>query len=558
MMTELNQPFEVHEFDQDLDEELNNTSDLSVNGSYHQNGKDPAPILHSDLQATDDISPEEEHQLAGFDPATPQLISEEYRLRQDEEGAVERPLAERASVRLGSVVAVVGTFIGAGAVLWFGFLQPRSPIRQATQLPTPTTPIPTFDETAELKSRLAFQDQQQSMQEDSTLSPSPPAVQSTPEPTPKATSSVSAPETIAPSPRVSYPPPPAVRESPSPPSRPVDPFERWSQLASVGQQRSGIVIESNSRDESTLAMPVNDSHSSTQELSERQLPPTAPNQSENPSTAPRPSDPVYVASAQFSEVVLGAENALDNPELSSGARGILTRTPVAQTNAAASNIKEVSLGTTINAQVIMPMVWDIGSTNDPRLQRFAVELTEDMKATDNSVALPKGTVFVAETNSVSENTNLVSASAIAVVYSDQKGNVRQEMIPAGSVLIRGEDGEALVAVGLNDPGTAIARQDLLVAILGSLGRIGEILNQPEVETRTASSDEDFAQTVISRSREPELWAAALEGFFSTTADRLSERSDQAVEELLSRPNVAVLPEETKTSIVINSTFRVAR
>jgi hypothetical protein len=38
MMTELNQPFEVHEFDQDLDEELNNTSDLSVNGSYHQNG----------------------------------------------------------------------------------------------------------------------------------------------------------------------------------------------------------------------------------------------------------------------------------------------------------------------------------------------------------------------------------------------------------------------------------------------------------------------------------------------------------------------------------------
>lgn len=554
-MTELNQRFEVNQFYQDLDDESIDIPKQSANENDRQNGKISTPVSYSELQAVDDITPEEEQQLAGFNPAMPQLISEEYRLKQDEEGAVERPLAERASVRLGSVVAVVGTFIGAGAVLWFGFLQPRSPTQQATQLPTPTTPIPTFDETAELKSRLAFQDQQQSMQEDSSPSPSPPAVPSPPEPTPKAATSVSAPETIAPSPQVAYTPP--VRESPSPPSRPVDPFERWSQLASVGQQRSGIVIESNSSDESTLAMPVNDSRSSTQELSERQLSPTAPNQSENPSTVPRPSDPVYVASTQFSEVILGAENALDNPELSAGARGILSRTPVAQTNAT-SNTKEVLLGTTINAQVIMPMVWDTDGTNDPGLQRFAVELTEDMKATDDSVALPKGTVFVAETNSVSENTNLVSASAIAVVYPDQDGNVRQEAIPAGSVLIRGEDGEALVAVGLNDPGPAIARQDLLVGILSSLGRIGEILNQPEVETRTASSDEDFAQTVISRSREPELWAAALEGFFSTTADRLSERSDQAVEELLSRPNVAVLPEETKTSIVINSTFRVAR
>lgn len=555
-MTDLNQRFEVNESDQDLDTEISNASGISVHKNY-QDGKTFIPAIHSELQADDDITPEEEQQLAGFNPATPQLISEEYRLKQDEEGAVERPLAERASVRLGSVLAVVGTFIGAGAVLWFGFLQPRSPTRQATQRPTPTTPIPTFDETAELKSRLAFQDQQQSMQEDSSPSPSPAAVQSTPKSTPKAATSVSAPETIAPSPRVAYTPP-AVRESPSPPSRPVDPFERWSQLASVGQQRSEIEVESSTSDQSTLATPVNDSRSLTQEPPEQQLSPNSSDQPENSSAVPHPSEPVYIASTQFSEVFLGAENSLDNPELSSGARGILSRTPVAQANAAASNTKEVSLGTMTNAQVIMPMIWEPDSMNDPRLQRFAVELTEDMKATDDSVALPKGTVFVAETNGVSENTNLVSASAIAVVYPDQDGNVHQETIPAGSVLIRGEDGEALVAVGLNDPGPAIARQDLLVGILSSLGRMGEILNQPEVETRTASSDEDFAQTVISRSREPELWAAALEGFFSSTADRLSGRSDKAVEELLSRPNVAVLPEKTKTSIVINSTFRVAR
>jgi hypothetical protein len=151
-----------------------------------------------------------------------------------------------------------------------------------------------------------------------------------------------------------------------------------------------------------------------------------------------------------------------------------------------------------------------------------------------------------------------SAVVLAVIYPTRDGRIRQETIPAGSVLIRGEDGEALIARGLNDPGAAIAQQDLLVGILSSLGRVGEILNQPEVETRTAASDDRFAQTIVTRSREPELWAAALEGFFKTTADRLADRSDRAVEELLSRPTVAVLPAGTETSIVINSTFRVAR
>ena len=152
----------------------------------------------------------------------------------------------------------------------------------------------------------------------------------------------------------------------------------------------------------------------------------------------------------------------------------------------------------------------------------------------------------------------MNASAIAVIYPDQDGNIRQETLPAGAVLLRGKAGEALVAKALNDPGDAIAGQDLLIGVLSSLGTIGERFNQPNIEARTATSNDRFAQTIVTRSRKPELWAAALEGFFAPLVDRLAKRSDRAVEEMLNRPTVAVLPEGTETSIVINSTFRVTR
>ncbi|MBE9179299.1 hypothetical protein IQ268_12075, partial [Oculatella sp. LEGE 06141] len=142
-MTNANRQFESHEFDE--------VSEAFSNSTHHSNGngKTSTTSVQYGLEADDDLTPEEEQQLAGFNPATPQLISEEYRLKQDQESAIERPLAERASIRLGSVVAVVGTVMGAGAVLWFGFLQPRPPARQVTQSPTPTpTTPPTFDETA--------------------------------------------------------------------------------------------------------------------------------------------------------------------------------------------------------------------------------------------------------------------------------------------------------------------------------------------------------------------------------------------------------------------------
>jgi hypothetical protein len=111
-----------------------------------------------------------------------------------------------------------------------------------------------------------------------------------------------------------------------------------------------------------------------------------------------------------------------------------------------------------------------------------------------------------------------------------------------------------VAEKLRDAGGAIAGQDLLVGALSALGRVGEIINQPESQTTTTGRG--FSQT--STRSNPSVLAAVLEGAFETTAERLSSRSDTMVEEMLQRPNVLVLAGETEVSVVVNSLFRIAR
>ncbi|MEH1965336.1 hypothetical protein [Nostoc sp.] len=512
---------------------------------------------HGSTQATlvadDDISLEEEQLLAGYNPTANHLISEEYRLKQDAEGAVERPLAEKPSVRLGSVVGLVGIVIGSVALIWFGFLQPKPPVKQVVQTPTPSpTGEPVLDESAELKSRLAFQDQRQQLKVEPVAAKSPsPTLQNKPKPTPSRqtfsprTTPASRITPITPV-RISQPAPPVVRYiSPNPvsyqasppirqPESNVDPFQKWNQLASLGQSQIG-----NSKVAETQSEVAVNTQTPTG------LKPTAR------ASISTPED------SGIQTVLIGSKSTDSKTDnLTPGMVGILNRTPVATTNLNANETKEVALGTSAPGRIIMPMIWDQEGNN--KSDRFAIELTKPLTATDGTVALPAGTVLVTKTVAVGKKNNLVSASAIALIYPDSQGTVKQETIPAEALLIRGRRQQPLIAKKLNDVGTDIAQQDLLVGLLSSLGKVGSIVNQPRTQSSTVVSSGTFNQSTITSNSNPQIWAAALEGFFSPVSERLSRRSDQAVQELLQRPNIQFLPEGTEVSVVVNSFLKVER
>ncbi|MEA5621434.1 TrbI/VirB10 family protein [Nostoc sp. UHCC 0251] len=519
----------------------------STNGNHRSN--------QATLVADDDISPEEEQLLAGYNPTANHLISEEYRLKQDAEGAVERPLAEKPSVRLGSVVGLVGMLIGSVALIWFGFLQPKPPVKQVVQTPT-TSPKgePVLDESAELKSRLAFQDQQQQLKVEPVAAKSPsPTLQNKPKPRPSQPQETFSPRTtpasritpITPV-RISQAAPPVVRYiSPNPvsyqasspirqPESNVDPFQQWSQLASLGQSQIGNSKAAETQSE----VAVN-----------TQIP-----------TGSRPTARASISTPEdpgIQTVLIGSKSTDSKTDnLTPGMVGILNRTPVALANLNVNETKEVALGTSAPGRIIMPMIWDQGGNN--KSDRFAIELTKPLTATDGTVALPAGTVLVTKTVAVGKKNNLVSASAIALIYPDSQGTVKQETIAAETFLIRGRGQQPLIAKKLNDVGTDIAQQDLLVGLLSSLGKVGSIVNQPRTQSSTVVSSGTFNQSTITSNSNPQIWAAALEGFFSPVSERLSRRSDQAVQELLQRPNIQFLPEGTEVSVVVNSFLKVER
>jgi hypothetical protein len=139
----------------------------------------------------------------------------------------------------------------------------------------------------------------------------------------------------------------------------------------------------------------------------------------------------------------------------------------------------------------------------------------------------------------------------AMVYTDEEGQVQQQSLPEDVVLIQGKQGSPLIAEGHFDPGDEIAKQDLLISVLSGIGRVGEVFTEPERVSTFSNDGDDSSNTTIIRSRDPQVWSAVLDGFFNPLADRMAERSQQQIEELTSRPNLAMIPVGTETSIMIN-------
>jgi uncharacterized protein YbaR (Trm112 family) len=159
------------------------------NGRGHSNQSNGADYIntHTGSRSENDLTVDDEKEIAGYNEEIPSLLSEEYRIQQDDEQAEARPVSEKPSVRLFTVLAITGTVIGGIGFIWFAFLAPK-PVRQANN--TNATPSPTtspINESADLKSRLAFQDQQRQLNQDQPLDKKPKTPTPSPSPTTKAT-----------------------------------------------------------------------------------------------------------------------------------------------------------------------------------------------------------------------------------------------------------------------------------------------------------------------------------------------------------------------------------
>ena len=610
----------------------NNSSNAANNFSNSSNGFQAANAPNGPSSNGKKLSREEERELAGHDGDADELLTSEHRIKQDSEGAETRSVSEKPEVRTFSVLMGTGAVLGILGFFWFVFFAPK-PVRQQAKTPNPKPTQVSKDESGELKSRLAFQDQQRALevQPPEPKNRSTPASKPTPAPkpapaarrsqTPRPVQNFNPPpprtvQTIPPPPpplpRPAQPPaPPPPRPRPTPLPRPVsppallalrpappprspspekvDPYERWAQLASLGQSRGQAVKELNAEGISASsatfpsaiapgmtaanypavppAMPVPAPPPSAVAIApvaapvplSQQQPVPPISQNPQPVLVSSPKSPQSAAPMQeIPAIAIGAAGSAVNAKaMSPGEAGILNRTTGENTEGSTA-MREIAIGSSALAKVIVPMIWDEAGQS-PTAGRFAVQLTEDIMATDGAIALPSGTVLITQVENVTRGNRLVSQSVVALVYPDSAGRIQQVPIPPGYLIVRGIDNQPLTADSLFNRGSEIAKADILVGILGSLGRVGEIINRPAQETFSQQSG-FFGSTAVktTTSSEPNILAAALEGFFTPTAQRLRERSDRNAQELLKRGNVAIVPEGTQVSVFVNAFVTVQR
>src|SRR6478672_5417155 len=236
----------------------------------------PFPPSPNPSPSDDDI---DENFIANFDPNAPLTLETQYQLAQDEERPLPPPVSERGVPRAVTMLLLTGGILLLGLLIW-QFIKPKSPREPIAQSTPKESSSPTIkDEKPELLAKLAYQDQQKLLAEKpqktakpkTEPSPKPSRTPRTPQ-TPRlvATRSAAPPPTPLreplPAPRtvvrtVTVPAPIPQRvpsRTPAPPPAPIpkplipppliptpreekiDPFERWNQLAQLGQIRGNF------------------------------------------------------------------------------------------------------------------------------------------------------------------------------------------------------------------------------------------------------------------------------------------------------------------------------
>lgn len=568
----------------------------------------PEAAAATEIEASD-LEKVSYDQIAGnFNPAEGTLISEEYQIKQDEEPRSERSTSEKGSIRLLTVTGGIGGILAAVALGWFGFIAPKSPVQKAakpepTQTPTATAP----DQTAALKGQLAFAEQQRQIEQNnkSTGKPNPTGADSKDNKQKKSSATPGNAQAKVDPPRRSSTPsrlidqPPirpvvqrsieprtpvsSARPVPAAPTRsqvekPVDPNERWKQLAELGQQETS---KKSTADPVASANAATTDSSITPEPAQSRTPrtensPTPPNPAEiQTATIGDPPAPRLSTSEGEQGILSQQIPAVDPPTstiIATNASLESEKVPLEDTalfdevstnkandklnqDASTSETREVTLGSSVQGTVVVPLVWSQDSRTQTS-ERGAIRLDEPLLAKDGTVALPAGTTLITQTSS----TNGVPSTNVIAVIRSRNGSVQQYPLPANILVVRSETGEPLNGKNINEVNPALLRgDDLIAGAIGGLGQIGELLNRPDVESSSTVSGGGFSQSTTSRSRSPNVVGAILQGALQPATQRIEQRIQQR-ERIQERrenlPNLAVIPKGQRVMIVAQNILRV--
>jgi hypothetical protein len=222
------------------------------------------------------------------------------------------------------------------------------------------------------------------------------------------------------------------------------------------------------------------------------------------------------------------------------------------------NNYQLTVGSSVDGKLLTYAIWSKHqnnsssqkSKNNSFSEKFIIKLSESLNTPEGFVALPKGSQIVAQINKVHRG-GFVSLQATQVLMNGQ-----EYILPPNSITIRGTKGKALVASRLNSKKGEIARRDAQTFAVGSLAKVGKVLNQPKEQQISTSNGFGGTNSFssIRRSRE-NILGAVLEGGFEPLTQEILKRNQQALQKIQQQENVWYLKAGTNVQVFVNQSFQ---
>ncbi|MEB3218976.1 MAG: TrbI/VirB10 family protein [Nostocales cyanobacterium 94392] len=223
------------------------------------------------------------------------------------------------------------------------------------------------------------------------------------------------------------------------------------------------------------------------------------------------------------------------------------------------NNYQLTVGTFVDGKLLTPLIWsehftsnnpNLKSKNNSKSEKFVIELQQPLTTGEGLVVLPPGSQVVAQINNVASG-GFVELQATQVLI-----NGEEYILPPNSITIRGTNGKPLIASRLNSNKGEIARRDAQIFAVGSLAKVGKVINQPKEEQISTSSGFGGTNSFSSvrRSRE-NILGAVLEGGFEPLTQQILRRNQQALQKLQQQEDVWYVKAGTNVQVFVNQSFQ---
>ena len=321
---------------------------------------------------------------------------------------------------------------------------------------------------------------------------------------------------------------PSVQATPTPQPTP-DPLQEWARLSKLGSYGQSNPSDKQSPSNITVA--------------QRPISAPQPTPYQNPNPTPVASQVTQQRNAKSTVVGSSAK-----ARLVTAVYGETTRDNT-YTNRNITNTKNNN-GNNTN---------DNSSSN----QVFVAQLTEPLKAADNSIILPKDTQLLFNVASTSDK-GLMQLNVFKVSYQD-KGNRIEKSVPQGALVMRGSSGGAVLGEQRQTKEKSQFASTVQEGVLGSVGQIGEEVNRPETRasagcntnTNNSNSTTTTTTTILGLNCVQEttyprnILASIAQGGSKAILPGLTRRSQQAIPPRSDRNNVFVIGSGKDVELFVN-------